>query len=451
MNKALHIFAFKVLQTKKAALIFLFFSTGFFSVLKAQTAVLNSMVTRVVIDSLASQINKYYVLKDAAVKMSGYLKLRYEQGYYNKIEDPYELADLINADMYATHHDEHFRVEYNPVLAAEVSGEIDDVPEMLAKKLEQDKACNFGFKKIELLTGNIGYLEISQFARLNKYSKAAATNALTLLANTRALIIDLRYGRGGSPEMVNYIAGYFFKNKTHLADIYIRNENITLPYYSTPDTVNKTLHSIPIYILTGNRTFSAAEGLAFSLQKLKRATLVGETTRGGAHTVAYKPLSNGFVCDIPFGKVTDPVSKTNWEGTGVIPDIKISAEKALEAAQGKILDEAMNAAKDTVSLARVLWQMKLVEAHNHPVLPDLNVLQNYTGNYGSTKILIKEGKFLMQKSGKLPFELQAVSNAIFRVQGSEFPLFVFGSNSKGDAVLITHNEDGRKEIIRKNK
>src|SRR6478609_219956 len=166
---------------------------------------LSPQATKVLVDSLARQLQKYYVVKEDALQMGAYLRKRYKEGAYNKINDPHMLAGLLTADVLKVRRDEHFHVEYNPALANEVLGNIDDVPKMVAEKLKNEREKNFGFKKAEILNGNIGYLELSSFSRLNQYSKATADAALMMLANASALIIDLRYGSGGSPDMVNHI------------------------------------------------------------------------------------------------------------------------------------------------------------------------------------------------------------------------------------------------------
>jgi hypothetical protein len=401
------------------------------------------MITKVVVDSLINQINRYYIIKDAASKITSQLRKKYEEGVFNRIEDPNILADALTAEILSAHRDEHFHVDYNTALADEVLGNIEDVPKMVAEKLEEEKLKNYGFKKAEILPGNIGYLEISYFSRLNKYSRAAADAALKMLSGARALIIDLRYGKGGSPDMVNFIASHFFKSKVHLADIYIRCENSTLPYWTTPDSSYTSLNKLPIYILTSYRTFSAAEGLAYCMQNQARAIIVGETTRGGAHTVTYKPLSNGFVCDIPFGRVFDPVSKKNWEGTGIMPDIKVNAESALEVSELKIIGDAMAATKDSAAINSLRWELLQLKAANHPFVADTSAMRKYVGMYSFCKISLEDGMLFFQKPGLCRLRLVPMSNTVFKPFGNDSFVVEF-TDLPG---LLISNEDGRKEYF----
>jgi retinol-binding protein 3 len=423
---------------------------GSHSVINAQSSApqfpLNQKDTKKLVDSLSSQINKYYITKDVAVKMSSHLKKRFKDGKYNNIKDPHTLAGLLTSDLLSIYRDEHIHIEYNPVLANEVSGNIEDVPRMVAEKLKQDRSRNFGFKKTEILNGNIGYLELSSFSRLNAYSKETANAALKLLSNSNALIIDLRYGVGGSPEMVNHIISHFFYQKTHFTDIYIRSENATLPYWTTPDTIKTPLHTMPIFVLTSYKTFSAAEGLAYALQTLKRATIVGEVTRGGAHTVSYRPISSGFVADIPFGKAISPVTKKNWEKTGVIPDIKVNAENALETAEIKIFENAFANAKDSSEIRNLKWHFDLLNSINHPITLDTTVLSKFAGVFGPYVVSFSNGQLYYQKTGKAKFPLIPMTPTSMRPKGNDTFIVEFYKNLVGKVTRIaTLYEDGKIE------
>ncbi len=407
---------------------------------------LSQAATKTLIDSLTNQIIKYYVFKDPAIKMNYYIKKRYKEGHYNNIKDPHVLAGALTSDILFINRDEHFHLEYNPVMAEELLGNIEDVPKMVADKLQQDREKNFGFKKVEILNGNIGYLELTGFSRLNAYSKATADAALKLLSNSRAIIIDLRYGVGGSPDMVNHIVSHFFKTKTHISDIYIRSENVTLPYYTVPDSSYGALNEIPIYILTSYKTFSAAEGLSYELQCLKRATIIGETTRGGAHTVTYRPLSSGFVCDIPFGRATSPITKRNWEKSGVIPDIKVPADRSLEVAETKIFEQAFEKAKDSSEIKRLKWQLDLVQSINHPIILDTATLIKFSGMYGAYAIIYSNGELFYQKTGKAKFPLIPMSSSAMRVKGNDTFIVEFYKNYFGKVNgMVTLYDDGRAE------
>lgn len=435
---------------KVFALAFLAFVTfkPIYSISQSNTSSfpLSPQATKALVDSLANQINKYYVLKDQALKMSTYIRKRYKEGHYNNIKDPHTLAGALTSDVLFINRDEHFYVEYNPAMANELLGNIDDVPKMVAERLRQDQDKNFGFKKIEILNGNIGYLEISTFARLNKYSQATADAALKVLGNTRALIIDLRYGTGGSVDMVNHIISHFFKEKTHIADIYIRNENVTVPYWTTPDSTYGTLREIPIYILISYKTFSAAEVLSYELQSLKRATIIGEYSRGGAHAVSYRPLSSGFITDMPFGNFTSPVTKKNWERVGVTPDIKVNSDRAQELAEIRIFEDAFEKTKDSTEIKKLKWQLDIIQSMHHPLLLDTVTLLKFSGFYGPFTITFANGSLYYQKTGKAKFALIPMTSSTMRPKGSDAFIIEFYKNIYGKINRIaTFYDDGRVE------
>lgn len=407
----------------------------------------NSTIIKAVVDSLSRQILKYYVFKPEAQKMSEFLKLQLNQGKYATITNHHLLAARLTEDVRSVHLDEHFHVEYNPSIAHEISGDVEDIPKMVANKLEEDRSKNFGFKKLEILNGNIALIEISSFARLNKFSKQAADAALNFVSNANALIIDLRYGVGGSPEMVNYIVGHFFKTKTRTIDIEIRSENTTLNYSTTPDSSQTKLHNIPIFILTSYKTFSAAEGLAFELQYLKRATIVGEVTRGGAHTVNYRPLSNGFVADIPFGRAITPDTKKNWERVGVLPDIKETAERSLTKAVETFFKQQQLKLTDEGTLKKLQWQQQIFQAKQSTFEIDSTLAKSIAGNYGSYKIIWANGKLYSQKSGKPNFELIQFSKNAFIPKGNDSFMVTCLQNS--ETTLIFTYEDGHTETAAK--
>lgn len=440
------VFVSYIRRSGSGILLFLFC----FSARAQNSFSLSPSSTRALVDSLATQLVTHYVSKDTALKMSACLKKRYKEGRYNNIRDPHTLAALLTEDVRSVYRDEHFHVDYNPALIDELNNNIDDVPKMVEEKLKRERAKNFGFRKTEILPGNIGYLEISSFSRLNQYSRAAAHAALQMVGNTRALIIDLRYGNGGSPEMINYLMGFFLREKTHTADVFIRHERTHIAWWSEPDTTPGNLMEIPIYVLTSYKTFSAAEGLSYELQAFKRGTIVGETTRGGAHTVSYRALSSGFVVDLPFGRVTCPVTGGNWEKTGVKPDVAVAAEDALEKAELLILEKALSSASNQEKTT-LQWQADLLLSVHHPFPADTELLRARAGDYGAFKIEYTSGALFYQKTGMARFALVPLSEDMMKVKGNDSFRVRFQRDSSTGKVsqITTCYEDGRMEVAQR--
>jgi C-terminal processing protease CtpA/Prc len=209
--------------------------------------------------------------------------------------------------------------------------------EDIARFKAQEEARNFGVERVERLPGNIGYLELRGFANA-EWAGEAVASAMSLLAHTEALIVDLRRNGGGDPATVALVTSYLLDERTHLNDLYFRPENQTTQYWSLDWVPGKRFGGKkPVYVLTSARTFSGAEEFSYNLKNLKRATLIGETTGGGAHPGELRKVGTHFRMFVATGRAINPISKTNWEGTGVEPDIKVRADDALRTAQLRAL------------------------------------------------------------------------------------------------------------------
>lgn len=191
---------------------------------------------------------------------------------------------------------------------------------------------NCGFDKVEVLAGNVGYLKFNMFAD-PEVCGLTATAAMNFLANVDAIIIDLRENGGGDPRMIALISSYLFSKPTHLNDLWERKTDSTQQYWTLPYVPGKRLDSKPAFVLTSKRSFSGAEEFTYNLKNLKRATIIGETTGGGAHPVSGHRIDDHFMIGVPFARAINPISKTNWEGVGVEPDVKVPAAETLSTAQ----------------------------------------------------------------------------------------------------------------------
>jgi C-terminal processing protease CtpA/Prc len=184
----------------------------------------------------------------------------------------------------------------------------------------------------------VGYLKFNFFGDVEVCGPTASA-ALNFLANVDALIVDLRDNGGGSPDMVAYVSSYLFSKRTHLNNLWTRRTNETREYFTTEVPGKRLGEDKPVYVLTSKRTFSGAEEFSYNLKNLKRATIIGETTGGGAHPVSGHKIDDHFTIGVPFARAINPISKTNWEGTGVEPDVKVAAGDALTTAQKLIADK----------------------------------------------------------------------------------------------------------------
>jgi retinol-binding protein 3 len=396
------------------------------------------------IDTLTFKINYKYVLPEKATKMNKQIRDNYKNGNYDKITDPVLLADILTKDILSVHNDEHFFIEYNPKLARQLSLPRDSV--YWAEQLKIDRAKNHGFKKVEILNGNIGYLELSSFAFLNKESERIANSTFQLLSNCKAIIIDLQYGMGGQPEMVCCIAKHFLKDTTHILQSTFRNQEYIYNYYSFPDTNYEKLYNVPLYILTSYKTFSAGELFPYVMKNLNRAIIVGEQTRGGAHSGAKSNLFGDFIIALPHGKAYSEVTKSNWEGKGVIPDIKCKADLAIETAEKEIFKGFIKETQDSIELNTIKWQYDLLISKNHEPFIDSTLLKKRCGTFNYIDITFVEGQLYYEKVGKTKFPLIPMTQTKMRLRGNDSFIVEFIADINGEIKeIVTYYEDQRVE------
>lgn len=285
------------------------------------------------IDSLDTAFRKSYVYADKAEAAVDLMRERQRAGAFDAITDHDQLAEKLRETLaQETGNDQHLRIGYDepqPATALDWDSVIDSV------RFGKDEGAkdHHGVPEAAVLADNVGYLKVDSFYPANLSGPDYAA-AMTKLAGTRALVIDLRDARaGGEPDGVALLSSYLFEQRTHLNDIYWRERGITDQFW-TVDKVQGPRYGAtrPVLILTSRFTFSACEEFAYNLQSLKRATIIGEATRGGAHPGGRVALAGHFWAAIPSGRAVNPVTKTNWERTGVVPDQVVSASDALKAA-----------------------------------------------------------------------------------------------------------------------
>lgn len=299
-----------------------------------------------VVDGINADLDEYYIDLPLARQMESALSAHLNAGDYDKITDGAEFASRLTDDLYAVSHDKHLRVDFAPF---KIPPPHPPTAEDEVRFQHQMQEQNCLFRKVEILPGNIGYIKFDGFMDASFCGPTVAA-AMGFVAHTDAVIFDLRQNGGGQPDMVTLIASYLFDRPTHLIDIYNRKEESTRQNWTLSYLPGPRLATQPVYVLTSKRTFSGAEEFAFDLRNQKRATIVGETTGGGAHPVSGHAVADYFMVGVPFAKSLDPVAKTNWEGTGIVPDVKVPADDALTTAE-KLATEKIRSMKQKSSPA----------------------------------------------------------------------------------------------------
>jgi len=282
-----------------------------------------------VIESLATKIEDQYIFEELAKEIGAHLRQQLWDGAYEGISLG-KLADRLTRDLRSVNNDLHLgvrRIIPRDEREVEISPE-----ESRRRQIENYRRRNFGFAKVEILDGNVGYLDLRSFAPAEIAAETAVA-AMGFLANTDALIIDLRNNGGGSPSMVQLLSTYFFEEPTHLNSFELRGQKLIKQFWTLPYAPGKKLVDTPLYILTSGRTFSAAEEFTYNMKNLGRATIVGETTGGGAHPGGTHDIEGLLSVFIPDGRAINPISGTNWEGVGIPAHVKVTQTQALDRAK----------------------------------------------------------------------------------------------------------------------
>jgi retinol-binding protein 3 len=283
-----------------------------------------------VIDGAIADLNEFYVFPETAKKMEAALRARQKMGSYDAVSDGETFARVLTSHLQEISHDKHLSVSFSSAVLP--MGEPGQGPDAQARMRAEVESVNCFFERAELLPPNLGYLKFNAFID-PAICGATASAAMNFLANADAIIFDLRENLGGDPKMVAFLATYLFAGPTQLSDLYDRKQDTTTQYWTLPFVPGKTLAGKPVFVLTSKRTFSGGEEFGYDLKVLKRATIVGETTGGGAHPVTGHRIDDHFLIGVPFARAVNPITKTNWEGTGVEPDVKVPAGDALEVAK----------------------------------------------------------------------------------------------------------------------
>jgi hypothetical protein len=301
---------------------------------RAEVFKLDPVERQRVIDAAVVILRKHYIERENAAKMADALLAHEKSGDDDAVTDGAAFAALLTRQMRDVSSDRHLTLEYSQdPLPEHPTGQS---PEALARYSEAMQQQNCTFERVEILPQNIGYVKLNSFPDVS-VCQPTAKAAMASLNHADTIIFDLRDNRGGQPTMVMLIAAYLFDHPEYM---YNPRENTTERSWTRSPVPGNSLANKPAYILTSSLTFSAAEHFAYDLKMLKRATLVGETTGGGAHSGVWHRIDDHFGMGIPETKAINPFSTTDWAEIGVEPDVKVKATDALVAAeklaQGKL-------------------------------------------------------------------------------------------------------------------
>jgi C-terminal processing protease CtpA/Prc len=339
----------------------------------AQDNQLSNKYKEKAIQTLSQLMNDFYVFPDVAKRTEKHLLSQLKEGHFKKFETKESFANALTKSVQSINKDKHMRIMLNRSYEAPVHTTERLIEERL-DRLERSRRSNYGFKTVKILEGNVGYIDLRGFAGLEN-AKPHADAAMMLMAKTDAIIFDLSKNGGGSPRMVQYLCSFFFNEKVHLNSLYWREGEVTNEFWTLDEVGGTKLPNVPLFIIMSNRTFSGAEEFSYNMQTQKRATLIGQTSGGGANPGGTRIINDDLRVFIPTGKAINPITKTNWEGVGVVPEIETTPDETLE--------KAHHLAKEAAKAYRAKLKVKYTK-----LLKDLNsTFDHYIEGESEEKIL----------------------------------------------------------------
>ena len=403
-----------------------------------------------IIERLAEKLANNYIYRDTARKYGEFLKSRLKSGAYNQLSLANIFADSLKADLYKIYRDKHLSVIYNPNMEQALTNmEKSPMPQQNSHGTNpvMEKKMNAGFKNVSLRPGNIGYIRWDNFSSPTAVNKTVVDQAFGFLSGAEALIIDLRYNGGGSPAMVQYISNYLFDQPTHLNSLYQRDKDTTVHFWTTVLTPN--LSKVPVYVLTSQNTFSGAEEFSYNLKSLKRATIIGEVTKGGAHPVKPFAAAHGLVVNIPFARAINPITKTNWEGTGVAPDIFVPFYQAYDVAYTKALEQLVEINKGKPMENVFKWYITKVNAVLNKTQVSAAALENIAGKYGPVTLESKGGQLLYKRMEQPTLALNPLNENLLAIEGVENQLIEVVRDAKSVTGIRISFDNGMSQSFNK--
>ncbi|MER6395568.1 S41 family peptidase [Kitasatospora sp. NPDC001603] len=281
-----------------------------------------------IIEQALGRIATGYVFAEKTESIDAAIRRRLQAGAYDGLDGP-ALCEAVTADLQEVCPDKHLRLLW---VDEPQSLEPADEDAGRAAFLAMLRAANQGVRRVEQLDDGVAYIDVRLIPDAEG-GAAVVGAALQLAAGSRALVLDLRACRGGAPEGAAMWCSYFFPDdQVHLNDIYDRASGATRQFWTSAHLPAPRYLDRPVYVLTSAVTFSGGEDVAYTLQAHGRATLIGETTRGGAHPTDRYPVTEHIMVTVPTARTISPVTGTNWEGVGVVPDVAVPADRALDAA-----------------------------------------------------------------------------------------------------------------------
>lgn len=369
--------------------------------------------------SLCDRLRKVYIYPENVDKIQDFIEKKLSSGEYDKHNAPDDFAWQIDKDLLSITNDKHLGFVYNPKMAAEMLSDSQGsnyTPSMI----DEWKQNNYEFRELKILAGNVGYMDLREFCPV-RFAGETAIAAMNFLSECSALMIDLRYNGGGEDEMVQFLLSYLIDPADTgiiFSTSYIRFNDTYYQSSVLPYVPGRKLYNTPVYLLVSKSTFSAAEAFSYNLKTLKRATLVGENTRGGENPIEIQVLDSNYVVYIPSTKLLKSISNTNprWEGTGIKPDIEVDANEALKVAHIEALQMLLANTRNIEMKLKYQWAIDGIKLRSNQFSVNSDVLKMYEGKFRDYWIIFSGDNLYYERGGRAKMKMIPVEKDFFMVE-----------------------------------
>lgn len=392
---------------------------------------LNASQRDAVVAAAATAVEENFYDSERGAAIAAELREAGQSGAFADADTAETLADALRDRLHV--HDNHFAVRRAPPGAPRGESEPDEAGERAW--IAAMARTNYGFQEVSILPGNVGYIDMREFAP-TQLGGDTALAALNFVENTDAVIFDMRQNRGGAPSMVQFLISHFLDPREEtVINTFVSSARdypselqalAWLPGESRPD--------VPLYVLTSGRTGSAGEAFPYHLQAMGRATIVGETTYGAGNPGGFFPLPHGLEIFVSTGSARNPITGTNWEGTGVTPDVETTADDAFDAALALAYAAILETATDAAQRQGLEWSREAIAARQAPVT--LDAPEIYAGAYGPRRVWLEDGELMYQRAETPARRMIPLGSDRFMLEGLDTVRVGF-SVENGRAVSMT--------------
>jgi len=402
----------------------------------------NRLDRKAIVDSVLARFDELYVYPKKTTEMRNYVEDKLKNGRYDEFDELSRFATQLSQDLITVSQDRHiavYRASNYPYLAA-------DGDTLTTADVARRARANFGFGEVKRLTGNIGYLRFDRFEHPS-IAAPTASAAIAFLANCDAVIIDLRENGGGEEEMVQFLLSHFFREPTHLINVYDKDSNLLSQSWTYACVPGKALYDTELYVLISRRTASGAEAFSYDLKCYRRATLVGETTKGMAHQIKILDLPQyDLRLHVPYARPASPITNASWEKTGVTPDIEVPSARALGVAHLEACKRLIEKSADEDARRDLEWDMTAIKARVDPIMLSQSNMAVYTGQYagGTYAIHIKDSRLYWRYSDGVDYVLIPLTADLFGFDDTDDVRLqiVRDASGKVNGFRLVYRDDG---------